>query len=632
MISSNTIEQVKAKMNIVEVVGEFVKLKKQGANLIGLCPFHNEKTPSFTVSNVREIYKCFGCGKSGDAIEFLKAHKAMDYVQAVTWLANRYGIEVEETGTDYVKPSPRLEKISLEFITGFEKRGISNDTLLRFKITEAIEWMPGAKKEVKALCFNYYRKDELVNIKFRAKGKDFKLAKDAELIFYNIDALENENVAVIVEGEFDCLTMHECGIYNCVSVPNGAAKGNQKLQYLDNCWQSFEKIEKIILAVDNDEPGNILREELGRRLGKERCLQVTYPEGCKDANEVLLKCGKEAVKTMVNTAKEWPLEGIIHVEDLFEEIVDFYMDGYPTGAVARINDFDDHLSFVAGQMTMVTGIPGSGKDEFLNLITTGLARYEDWKFGIVGFEEPASITVTKLQEKLTGKSFAFRHNPNDRMSEDEFKWSLNFIKDHFYFINAEQIGADPEIILKKSGQLVKKYGINGLILNPWNCFEHNKKDGQSETEYISASLTRINNFDVKYGVHTFLVAHPTKIEKDKNTGKYKVPTLYNISGSAHFFNKTYNGICVYRDFDTNIVDVYIQKVKWSWLGKIGFCSFNFNTATRQYIPVSGNTGSNQYQPATFSNLPPPVKNLIPMSQAMVNNDEFDEGFDEAAPF
>jgi twinkle protein len=586
MISSNTIEQVKNRMQVVDVVGDFVKLKKRGSEYEACCPFHSEKTPSFKVNAVKEIYKCFGCGKSGDAISFLQEHEKMDYIAAIKWLANKYNVEIEETNKEYVKPEPRLQKVGDKALKFFESRGISNNTLLRLGITESAEWMSDSLKEVPVICFNYYRGEELVNIKFRGPQKSFRLSKDAELIFYNLNSLKDEKVAVIVEGEMDCLAMHESGIYNCVSVPNGAAKGNQKLQYLDNCWQYFENVKKIIIAVDNDEPGNLLKEELGRRLGKERCLIVTYPDGCKDANDVLLNYGKDAVQQLVNDAKEWPIEGIIHVEELFEEIVDYYLDGYPTGSKAHIPNFDDHISFVAGQMTMVTGIPGSGKDEFLNYIAGNLAKFEDWNFGMVGFEEPPPITVTKLQEKVVGKSFAHRRNPDARINQDEFKNSLQFIKEHFYFINAEQIGAEIDVILSKSAELVKRYGIKGLILNPWNCFEHKKKNGQSETEYISETLTKINNFDVKYGVHTFLVAHPTKIEKDKNTNKYKVPTLYNISGSAHFFNKSYNGICIYRDFETNTVDVYFQKIKWSWLGKVGFCSFSFNTETRQYVPLS----------------------------------------------
>jgi DNA primase len=97
MITSNTIQQITNRIDIIDVVGEFVKLKKRGTNFIGNCPFHNEKSPSFTVSPAKEIYKCFGCGKSGNTITFLMEHEKYSYVESLRWLAARYNIEIEET-------------------------------------------------------------------------------------------------------------------------------------------------------------------------------------------------------------------------------------------------------------------------------------------------------------------------------------------------------------------------------------------------------------------------------------------------------------------------------------------------------------------------------------------------------
>lgn len=97
MISQQTIQQILSRIDIIEVVGEFVKLKKRGANYLGLCPFHHEKTPSFTVSPSKEIYKCFGCGKSGNTISFIMEHEKYSYVDALKWLAAKYNVEVEET-------------------------------------------------------------------------------------------------------------------------------------------------------------------------------------------------------------------------------------------------------------------------------------------------------------------------------------------------------------------------------------------------------------------------------------------------------------------------------------------------------------------------------------------------------
>jgi twinkle protein len=593
----NTAEQIKNRVDIVDLISGFIKLKKEGVNLVGKCPFHDEKTGSFTVSPAKQIYKCFGCGKSGDAIQFVVEHEKKSFLEATEWIAEKYGIEFEAK-RQVVKPVPRLEHVSKKVIEYFEKRGIQNNTLLRMKITEAKEWMPMHNKEVDTICFNYFRNDELTNIKFKGpkfidsatkkEKKCFKLSKDAEIIFYNIDSLKDEKTAIIVEGEIDALSLIEAGIFNVVSVPNGTPppdrSGNYcpKLEYLDNCWMDFEGKEKIIIATDNDYVGKLLREELGRRLGKERCFQVEYPESCKDFNDVLVKCGKTAIQDIIANAKEWPLEGIIAMDEIYEDIEYWYENGYPTGEKSNIDGLDDLLTFGPGQVTTVTGIPGHGKDEFTNDIMVSLSKWHGWQWATADFEEPAAYLVTKLQEKFTRKSFAFRKNPSDRMSRREFERALVFVADCFHFINIQQIDATIDGILAKATELVKRKGIKGLRINPWNCIEHKRPPGMSETEYVSEVYTKLCNWAVCHGVHVIIIAHPTKVKKNEKTSKYEVPTLYSISGSANFFNKTYNGICVYRDYETNITEVYVQKVKWSWFGQIGWSSYQYNVDTRQY--------------------------------------------------
>ncbi|HEY6954546.1 MAG TPA: DNA primase [Flavisolibacter sp.] len=111
MITQNTIQQIQSRIDILEVVGGFVRLKRRGANYLGLCPFHNEKTPSFTVSPSKEIYKCFGCGKSGNTISFLMEHEKLSYVEALRWLANKYNVEIEETEAS---PEQKLQQQTSE--------------------------------------------------------------------------------------------------------------------------------------------------------------------------------------------------------------------------------------------------------------------------------------------------------------------------------------------------------------------------------------------------------------------------------------------------------------------------------------------------------------------------------------
>jgi len=129
MIAQQTIQQILSRIDIIEIVGNFVRLKKRGANYLGLCPFHNEKTPSFTVSPAKEIYKCFGCGRSGNTISFLMEHEKYSYAEALRWLAARYNVEIEEKE---LSPELRLQQQvadSLYIINGFAQKFFS-DALL----------------------------------------------------------------------------------------------------------------------------------------------------------------------------------------------------------------------------------------------------------------------------------------------------------------------------------------------------------------------------------------------------------------------------------------------------------------------------------------------------------------------
>lgn len=288
------LKELKDKIVISDIIGHFIKLKKSGSTLTALCPFHNEKSPSFTIHSQKNSFKCFGCGKSGSAIDFVMEHQNLSFIEAVEAIASIIGFSLEQESKIIVKPKVRLEKLSKDFLDNFEKkRMISNNTLLRFGITESTEWMPKAQKEIKVICFNYYKNGELVNIKFRGKDKDMRLSKDAELIFYNIDSIKDDEECVIVEGEIDCLSCHEAGIHNSISVPNGA---NANYRYMDNCYEFFTNKKKIIIAVDSDEAGKKLKEELINRFGRDRCFIVEYPNDCKDANDVLVKYGKEELK------------------------------------------------------------------------------------------------------------------------------------------------------------------------------------------------------------------------------------------------------------------------------------------------------------------------------------------------
>ncbi len=127
MISQDTIQQITTRIDIVEIVGEFVKLKKRGANYLGNCPFHNEKSPSFTVSPSKEIYKCFGCGKSGNAIGFIMEHEKYSYVEALKWIAARYNVQIEETEVSPEIKQQQQVAESLFVLNSFAQKHLTNN-------------------------------------------------------------------------------------------------------------------------------------------------------------------------------------------------------------------------------------------------------------------------------------------------------------------------------------------------------------------------------------------------------------------------------------------------------------------------------------------------------------------------
>ena len=171
---------------------------------------------------------------------------------------------------------------------------------------------------------------ELTNVKYRDGRKNFKLYKGAEKVFYNIDSIVGYEYCIIVEGEMDVLALHEAGITNAISVPNGATLNSNNLDYLDSCIDYFEDKEKIILAVDSDEAGQALQTELIRRLGSEVCFLSTF-EDCKDANEYLQKYGKEKLTERITGARPVPLENVTTFRDIEDEVTDFVRNGFKKG-------------------------------------------------------------------------------------------------------------------------------------------------------------------------------------------------------------------------------------------------------------------------------------------------------------
>ena len=494
-------------------------------------------------------------------------------------------VKMTETKKYYLPKFNNNTSLSDKTVNYFFKRGISQKTLNDFKVTEGFEFMPQTGNNEKTIQFNYFNGETLINTKFRDARKNFKLVKDAELIPYNLNSISGAKNIVVCEGEVDAMSWHECGFRSVVSVPNGASQ-NPKLDWLDNYTIDFDKAEKIYLSTDDDEKGLILRDELARRFGYDKCFKVGF-NGLKDANEYLIHHGKESLLECLKLAKEFPLVGVFGIDDCWDEILHIYHNGMPTGAKSGDRQFDEHLGCMAGELTMVTGIPGHGKSIYLDQISIGLCINEDWKFGVCSPEShPMSFYYTRLIKRLVGKKFS-KYNIDENM----LMLAKDWVKDRFSLIKPDE-GYSIDSILSAAKSLVLRKGIKGLILDPWNRIENTKPNGMQEGEWVVSCLTKIINFAQKSGVHVFLVAHPTKMQKNSDGSNYLIPNLYSISGSAHFFNMAQNGFTIFRNMVTDMTEVHFQKVKWEHLGKIGVAAYIYHPDNARFYEPGDDPNKN----------------------------------------
>jgi len=493
---------------------------------------------------------------------------------------------------NFKKPDFNPNEISDKMAEWFlNHRGISRETLHKFMVAPAKKYIAKAGREVNVIAFPYIKKGEIVNVKsrydYQEEGKNkktFTMEANCELSFYNIDAVQGFEHCCIVEGEIDVMSVYQATGQPCISVPNGASRGEIKMDYLDNCSEYFDNKTLICLATDNDEPGINLRNELARRLGMNRCFYVTYPEGCKDMNEVLIKHGPDFIADMFNNLTAFPIEGVITFNSVEEQVDHYYLHGFPSGDNIGYVNFDKLLTFRGGEVTTITGIPSHGKSEFLDEILVQLSKLHRWPHGLFAAEngKPA-LHYTRIANRFIERPF-YAENVVYKMTPDQYQRAKEFMNNYFFFINNRQIKT-VTAILDKAKDLVLRFGIKSLVIDPYNCMETERPKHVSETEYVSYIYDCLVNFAELYNVHIFLVAHPTKLQKDKKTGKYEVPTMYSISGSANFYNKTYNGISVYRDFEYQQTSVYVQKVKFDFMGRVGFSDFTFDKTTRRYIEI-----------------------------------------------
>ena len=436
-----------------------------------------------------------------------------------------------------------------------------------------------------------YRKDgAVVNVKHRRiDKKQFWMEADCELVWYGIDWCRGQDTVWIVEGEIDALTLRQSGFSAVLSSPNGAPPvgSDFKLEYFASASDILAKASTVVMAGDNDAPGQSLTAELVRRIGVEKCKRVSWPEDCKDANETLAKHGRDVLRECVVEARPYPVAGIVTADDELDSVLRLHREGMPRGLPTGWASLDNLFSVVPGYFTVVTGIPGSGKSEFVDNLMVNLSRSHGWKWLVFSPEgAPTPAHIGRVCEKYWGKPFLPTggpgYTPAPRMSEEEVMAAHAWVGDHIEWMVPEEPTIDRLLDLARIDVL--RRGTHGIVIDPWNEVQHQRASNLREDEYLSEQLRKVRQFAERHSVHVFIVNHPHAMQFDPKAGQYPVVKGYDLNGGAMWLNKTGGLLSVWRDAqDPNAaVSVYVLKTKTRQIGKRGVAQLYFEKPTGRY--------------------------------------------------
>ena len=312
-------------------------------------------------------------------------------------------------------------------------------------------------------------------------------------------------------------------------------------------------------------------------MGAEVCFLATFDD-CKDANEYLEKHGKEKLVHRIEKAKPVPLENVTTFRDIEDDVTDFVRNGFKPGFQIGLENFDDIFSTYTGQFISVTGIPSSGKSDFVDQMCIGYNQLYGWKVGFASPEnQPMYLHAHKLMRKVWG----------DMPNKEEIggkKWDevADRVNSNFFFIDMERYTLDS--VLRKGAELVKRKGIKCLVIDPYNKVRDTSDASGDVNVYTLEYLTKIEMFAKKYDVLVIVVAHPTKMYKDKD-GKIEEPTMYNIKGGGEWYDASYHGLLVHRDYERKTTKVKVLKVKFQNLGENqGEAFFTWESRSGCFIP------------------------------------------------
>lgn len=504
--------------------------------------------------------------------------------------------------------------LSQTHLDWFQAREIDPETLVKVGVYSGTQTPNGvvASPTGNVLVFPFKDRGITVQNKYRGPNKKFWQDAGGRRTFWNADVMDDpaleagQGALIITEGEIDAISAIGAGFPFTVSVPDGAPsvpqgsapdkldpldpdqEANGKFEFMYNNRDRLKRIKRFILAVDADAPGQRLAAELVRRLSPARCSFVVYPKApvvpvagskprpCKDLNEVLVYLGPERVAQLLNTAKPYPVRGLYRLSE-YPDMPE--IETFATG----FEHWESALRMFAGAFVVVTGVPSHGKSTWVLNLLYQLRKLHGWRAAICSPEMPA---VPILRDRF--RRMVLDRRPLD-LDREEVRRADAWIEEAFTFIDTDPTGMgdsdepfDLDWIIDRATDAVLRDGIRVLVIDPWNEIDHARGKNESGPDYIARGIRALKRFGRLYGVVVIVVAHPTKeVNRD---GKQRTPSLYDVEGAAHWYNKADIGVVIERTNDEETF-AHVQKVRFEETGKRGKYRLLFHQDTGTYSTV-----------------------------------------------
>ncbi len=425
---------------------------------------------------------------------------------------------------------------------------------------------------------------ETVNNKYRTLDgeKRFHQDKDGRKCFFNFNVITDSSLEdeplLVCEGEFDAIAAIQAGFPRAVSVPDGApaeAIGEDdrgaKYSYVRDAEAAMRDIREIILCTDADPAGVNLMTDLALRLNKARCKWITYPKDCKDLNDALRRYGVRGVQETIKRARWVQVDGIYRMSELPPLPHQPPLD-------AGIPELGRHYKLRLGDFVVVTGIPSHGKSTFVVDLCSHMAENHGWGTAFGSFETPPQVDHRRILRTWHGGAKPAYQSVEKLAAADQW------IDRNFCFICAsDEEDVTVPWLLEKAAAAVIRHGVKIIVVDPWNELDHIRPDKITREEYTGIAIKQFRRFAKKYQVHFIVVAHPTKLPKEKD-GKLPIPSMYDIADAAHWANKADVGVIIHRTNSGTETLIRVCKVRFQDdIGVPGDITANFNPERGRYI-------------------------------------------------